>query len=291
MRRHIYIYLFFSSILCFTPLYAQTVLDKSENIRPQWLRSAPPKSGATFQYYITEAENETLTKSKNDCLIDLAERVGKDQHFSGATYTTGQLDQVKGQETYYLEYHFKLEGQKKRIVYKKLDDYWEYIIYNNGRSGYRCYTLYTVAKNPDAPVFFDEVTFTRQYGMRGLTRSVIPGFGQLYKGEKVKGLCIMGGEVLLLGSALVFENMRADYIKKTRQTQNVTHIRTYSNKAGNCSTFRNVALGGAAALYIYNLVDALVSPGAKRTLVKKNRLVFTPVSSPEMNGIYIAFNF
>ena len=47
-----------------------------------------------------------------------------------------------------------------------------------------------------------------------------------------------------------------------------------------------------AALYVYNLIDAIVAPGAKRVIVKKNRYpVIQPVANRDMSGVSLSWRF
>ena len=52
------------------------------------------------------------------------------------------------------------------------------------------------------------------------------------------------------------------------QTHNADHIRIYQRRISNFSTARNVCIGAAAALYVWNLIDAIVAPGARRVVIK-----------------------
>lgn len=78
---------------------------------------------------------------------------------------------------------------------------------------YNCWVLFEVANNADK-VRFQEVTFTKKYGIRGLAYSLIPGVGQLYKGSTAKGLSILGGEAALAAAIVLCENTRASYVKR-----------------------------------------------------------------------------
>lgn len=288
----IYIWATILLICCPYQTNAQTVTARSESKKPDWLANGLPTPGnATYSYKIAQAEDQNLTKARYDCIKDLAEKVKQDKKITGTIQTGGSLEQAAGKETAFIEFKYTAEGEPQQIVYQKTDEYWELISYPNGSNQYRFYTLYAVANTENQTVAFDKVSFTYKYGARGLVRSVIPGWGQLYKGSKTKGLCIMGGEVALIGGVVAFESMRSNYNRKINQTQNVNHIRDYASKADNCATFRNICIGGAAALYIYNLIDALVANGTKRTVVKKNKLSLHPVASPEYNGIGLAYQF
>lgn len=291
-KSFLYIFLFIAGLS--HNIYAQVIIKRSENPPPRWISNKLPTSdNVSFRYLISTAEARELNHARTNCLEDLAERNGKEITMADTTIHSGSLDQVKGKETNIFKFKSTIRGKDLLVKYRKIDEFRETVIYSNGVEMQRCHILYAVANDPYASTLFDDITFSRQYGVKGLALSIIPGVGQLYKGQKIKGLCIMGGEVALLSGVLTFENMRNNYRKKTGQTQNVDHIRTYSNKADNYATLRNICIGGAAALYIYNLVDAWVSPGAKRMFVKnnKNKFTFHPIQSTDIQGASIAYNF
>ena len=231
----------------------------------------------------------TLTVS--GCGLRILRMTQRRVEIGGTIRSGGSLEQASGKESSYIEFEYESKGATQRVIYKKIDEYWEYVSYNGRAREYRCFTLYAVAVHPGETAIFDEVTFSRKYGARGLVRSIIPGCGQIYKGSVVKGVCILGGEAALAGGAVAFENMRKNYSKKMHRTQNADHIRSYADKADNCRTFRDVCIGSAAALYLYNLIDALVANGKKRTIVKKSHLSFTPVASPDCNGVRLCYQF
>ena len=257
------------------PAHGQDILERSEPSKPDWLADKTPAPGnRTFVYRIAEAGGSTLAKARYDCILDLAEKIKQDREIGGTIRSGGSLEQASGKESSYIEFEYESKGATQRVIYKKIDEYWEYVSYNGRAREYRCFTLYAVAVHPGETAIFDEVTFSRKYGARGLVRSIIPGCGQIYKGSVVKGVCILGGEAALAGGAVAFEN-----------------IRSYADKADNCRTFRDVCIGSAAALYLYNLIDALVANGKKRTIVKKSHLSFTPVASPDCNGVRLCYQF
>ena len=100
-----------------------------------------------------------------------------------------------------------------------------------------------------------------------------------------QGGLIAGGAVVLAGGALVSENLRNVNNGKIDQTHSAEVKKHYNNLANNFSTIRNVCLGGLAALYIYNIVDALVAPGARRVIV-------APSATPDgQYGIAVSYRF
>ncbi len=278
---------------------AQKVVNRSEKKRPLWLSNAVPKpSNPTFIYQITETTHESMDDARASSIIQLSTFI-KDQNFNITAQGDGLIEfsQKDGNasETESYLFDYKIDGKKVSFISNKYDEYWEYIEFPDGKRKYRLYTLYGYAKTGN--VRFDELNFSYKYGMRGFCRSmIVPGWGQFYKHSKTKGALILSGTVGLAGGIIATENMRASYTKKMKETTNSSSIRTYNSKADNLETARNVCIGGLVALYVYNLIDAAVAPGAKRTSVVKNKknkhyTLVMPTVSHEMSGIALSYNF
>ena len=94
----------------------------------------------------------------------------------------------------------------------------------------------------------------------------------------------------VLDLALKTDGADKDYIKKMKEQPK--HQQTYNTKADNWSNIRNGFIGAAVALYVYNIVDAIVANGRKRTVANKSSVHFsmTPVLG-ECNGVSFALNF
>ena len=136
-----------------------------------------------------------------------------------------------------------------------------------------------------API--DNFTLTTSYASDPATwgLSLIPGAAQMHKGDYLKGGIIMGGAVAMAGGLVAFESMRANYLAKIGQTHSADVKVAYNNKAGTCATMRNIFAGGLAALYVYNILDAFIAPGARRIIV-------TPADAPEgQYGMAVSYNF
>lgn len=270
---------------------AQKVLECSEKLRPAWLANKTPKPGnATFHYQITEGEHRNLEDARHSCLLNLSTYIKRTHHISEQAVARIGFEQENGKTSESENYHFSydIQGERVTVVSCKYDEYWEYVVYPNGERVYHCYALYGIADK--ASPAFDRLAFSRKYGVKGFARSlIVPGWGQLYKGNTTKGACILGGEVALVTGILVAENLRSSYVKKMREQPR--HLETYNTKADNWENVRNVCIGGAAALYVYNLIDALVANGRKRSITHRPvRLAVYP-SAGECNGVSLAFRF
>ena len=284
-------------MICFVlNIYPQNVQNKSEKYVPQWMNKLPVPSNPSFIYVIVTAEATTLEIARENCLKKLADNQQLKQSVSVSmdrenkqnihqNTVNGKLNETVNN---YTTVTVNIKGKEIELTANRIDEYWETAIIG-WQNMYVCHTLFAVATT-NLPVLFDNVTFTRKYGISGFARSLIPGWGQLYKGQKVKGACFMGGEILLVGSVIVSENLRSSYIKKMKEQPKF--FKTYNTKADNWENIRNVCIGAAAALYVYNLIDAIVSPGAKRTIVNKQEfpLVY-PVTNKDFSGVSFSWNF
>ena len=171
----------------------------------------------------------------------------------------------KRTQTYRL--HVRNEGEPVTIRCKEVDSYWEET-FIGGNNQLKHTILYQVIA-PNTMTDFEQTITTSQYGVHGLWRSmIVPGWGQFYKGSKAKGAMFLGGTAALAGGMVYFQSRITNSRSLATQTYNPEHLRIYSRRISNFSTARNCCIGAAAALYVWNLVDAVVAPGARRVVVK-----------------------
>ena len=287
----LFLCLFAGGMFCPSSASAQKTVRQSEKMRPAWLSDKTPRpTNATFHYRTVEAQGNTLDEARRQCLVVLSEDVERTWEVSGGgtqdireVQTNGEIDSRS-----VFTYHYNVAGEEVSITTTCYDEYWECVRYPDGALRYHCYMLFGVADT--AQPEFDRLRFTRKYGARGLWRSLIsPGWGQMYKGSTAKGLGILGGEAVLAAGIIVSENLRSSYIKK--MIEQPQHQQTYNNRADNWCNIRNVCIGAAAALYVYNLVDALVANGRKRAVTQKRVYLSLQPVAGDCNGIGLAVNF
>ena len=168
---------------------------------------------------------------------------------------------------------------KARVI----DEYVEHT-YN----GYRVYILVQTAKNPTYD--YEPVNISDYYGLSA--RAFIPGMAQIYKGSKIKGTSIIITEILSIAGIIICENQRSSY--KNKIIEQPKFAKEYSNKATNWETGRNIAIGAAACVYAYNIIDAIVAKGKKRIIIgktDKEKFAISPYVSTNATGISFAFHF
>ena len=263
--------------------------DKSDNIKPRWLNSLPVRSNNTFSYKIESGVGNSLNEARTDCFNSLIQDAGFEKGVSVKTdYKTEEEEHssvINGKSNDIATSHFSIQstikGKDAEVQGVKIDEYWE--LSNDGK--YHLWTLYARSEMDQTP-YFDNVEKTTHYGMTGLWRSaIVPGWGQLYKGSTLKGSLILSGTAVLIGATVYMDCMRADYANKILKTHLAENKRAYATRRNNFATGRNICIGAIGALYVYNLVDAIVSPGARRILVHKlddsKKYSVLPTLSPE----------
>ncbi len=126
--------------------------------------------------------------------------------------------------------------------------------------------------------------------MGALYRSmVIPGWGQIYSGHKVKGIFFTVTTLGLVGAALTeyYIGKNVYYDDKYMNATNPDDAKYYYDKAVDAYSLGNQLLLAGAAVWIVNMVDAYVT-GVNASEVRE---VKTVVISPMERGVYLGYNF
>ena len=178
-----------------------------------------------------------------------------------------------------------VEKESGRIVVKAdiLDEYCEKLPQGN----YKVYLLVQTATHPNNAL--DKVYVGDKYPFSA--RVFVPGMAQIYKGSTGKGAAFITGEVLFVGGIITTEFMRKDYSQKIAQTHNSRDKENYVQNANICAITRNVCIGGAVALYIWNIIDGAVAKGRPYVSVDGKKLTFNPYVSSNSTGIAMTFKF
>lgn len=168
---------------------------------------------------------------------------------------------------------------KSRIV----DQYTERL----GAGEYRVSLLVQTAKNPEYQ--YESVMVTDRYAFS--PRVFIPGMAQIHKGQTTRGALFIVGEVAAVGGIVAFEGLRSSYESKINKTHNASERQDYINKTDNMCNIRNGFIAGAAAIYVWNVIDGIVSKGKKHVVVGGNNVAFVPYADPMSQGLLLSVTF
>jgi hypothetical protein len=175
------------------------------------------------------------------------------------------------------------EASDGLIVSSKLErEYWEY-----DGAYFRGYFLFQTRKLRKYD--FHSVNITESYPFS--PRVFVPGMAQIYKGSKVKGTLFIAGEAALIGGVVIAENLRASYISKINTTHSAADKLTYNSNADSWQNIRNGLIAGAAALYVWNVVDGWAARGKTHIVIGDSRLRIAPYATPQAGGVALTLNF
>lgn len=275
-------------------MFSQTT--KENRLKPRWITESLKPTNSTYNFYVSYVEvTGDIEVARGQSKIELCRIVQREESISVIEDFNTTSNEINNNgiinETINSVYNLRVssKGEIIDLKYLKLDEYWiEH--YKGGIRAIELYTLYAVAR-PGTEPQFDDVYFTDKYGASAIARSLIPGWGQIYKGSIAKGVSILAGEALCVTGIILCENQRASYYKKMKEQPRFA--KTYNTKSDNWENGRNICIGAAAALYVYNLIDAVASKGARRAVVRKrnSEVALVPMVDNKNTGLSLVWKF
>lgn len=247
---------------------------RANNLTPKWMHSIPKAKSSRIQFETIDLINPSGQNVGTLALGELARKVNNEWDVRThnmnleTNKTLRDKDGIVGsvrEKIDTIEVH--ADGKNITLNCMLADEWW---VTKKGRSHY--YALYQLAA--DRNVVFDRVYPTNDYGVGPFFMSIIPGAGQYYKGDPAKGTMFLGGCLATGLTALFLENQHEACVSQLSQTHDINQIRKLSADQQNYATARNVTIGITAALYLYNLIDAAIAPGARRVKVKPGGVNF-----------------
>jgi len=269
-----------------------TTISAGSGMKPQWKTRGENYlnnqiQNKSYEFKIAHSHGNSPSEAREGKIKALA------GHFSNSdTYRVEESlesENVQGKTAHSsVTYREKVTNQQitKTFYHVEIDEYWECT-----DGVYHLYTLYATSKGDQEPVF-DCFSTTTSYGTAPALMSIIPGVGQFYKGSIVKGICMFAGVAACGLGALFCENERSSY--KNKMKEQPQFAQTYNTKANNYETARNICLGAAAAIWVYNIIDAATAKGAKKIVISPNHdsyLSIHPVATSKSFSISFAYNF
>ncbi|MDE6042778.1 MAG: hypothetical protein K2G07_04430 [Muribaculaceae bacterium] len=188
--------------------------------------------------------------------------------------------------------YFDKAGDQHNIKAKRIDAYSNYDDFEVNSFEWQMWQLYAIGK-PDVEPRFDEFEITHSYNSKALAMSIIPGWGQLYKGQTAKGCVIMGVEAVSIAAAILGQH-KMNYMRDEAEKHIEDTYASWMSKANSWKNVRNVAIVIGVGTYVYNLIDAATSKGARRVMLHKSNgsgLTFAPMIDTEGHGLTLAYRF
>lgn len=255
-------------VCCSVPAKAQE--NRSERLKPTWIKNQPAPSNSTLSYVLQHDWAQNVEEARKKCLNDLVIGSGMENGMVVVTDINTTLgnamvwenNKLVEKDTDEFVANSTMKGSEHKLAVKNVAEYWERDKYTGQ---IHLYSLYQRSIGDKEPVF-DEVRLTNKYGGGAVARSIIPGWGQIYKGSVGKGIAFMAGVAATAAGGCVFLSQYNGYYSRyqSEKPRDVKVADEYLKMAQNAQVGCYVCFGACAALYIYNLIDAAVAPGASR---------------------------
>ena len=259
----------------FGPFYTQAQrVDLDEK---PWLRRQFPKvpSDQIYQYQIGRGEGDTYTDAQGQAIMDFLTSLPSFKEIN-STCRNYLLDEFKNGETTGAS-KFECDDevtQKIRSLSSRIDEN-----YTRSATGKHQVQILFAFQDPDLDGYkkFDPITphYTNTYGWSAGWRSLlVPGWGQFHKKTSTKGVVFLGGVLAAGGASIFFESRRSDNSRKSQETNNIDLIRAYRDNADNAALYRNIGLSAAGGLWIWAVIDAMNTKGAKKYDYRKTARLY-----------------
>jgi hypothetical protein len=250
-----------------------------------WVDGAFPAKKGAFEYRVARGEGATLSDARNDAfgglLADLGNKAGVTVNSKTLAEIKSSLNYSAGAE-YYQESStsvttHKIDREGFKASFTKVSEYYEYV-----RGRYLLWELYEVSPGAKFNAVIPE--YTTHYGGSALWRSmIIPGWGQFHKKKTGKGILFLTTEIAAVGGLAFCEIRRADNWRKSSETTDVNITKEYRNRADSWELRRNIFVGAAAGMYLWNVLDAALAKGKLRYAWVPDNL---NLYANESNGYY-----
>lgn len=284
-------------LLCPMLLYPQKVISSSDKKAPHWTQRVDDilRYNSSYEYKVIESEGPNLQSLKDNRLINFALFMQQTNKIDGVvernTIGVNINGNIDTKTTHKLTYKTNTDVHEFECVL--IDEYWTLIVYPDGTKKYRLLSLFAVSTISNESVNFDSYSLSTHYRpSEGMVRSLVPGWGQIYKGSMAKGLSIIGAEALGIGGIVACYSMKSSYEKF--MIEDPRHIEQYSVLADTWTNIGYGCIAFTAAVYIYNLIDAAVSPGARRVIVtpkNTNWSVLPTTFNNDAIGLALTYKF
>ena len=250
--------------------------------KPGWIYNKPTPANNTYLYDVEWGEGRTAKEAENDAFSKVfrytAMQIG--QPFESSGIDNALQNGIE----------YSVIARQYNIPINKVCEYSE-----KSGGGYKVYILCQVAKSALVTAQWSDFRGCDRQGIDGmavLKSALLPGLGQSHKGQTAKGVCFLAGEALCVGGSFVAQSQRHTYINKMNSTNNAAQKKFYADRANTFTTVRNIGIGTAVAVYVWNVLDAIISKSNHPYASSYgNHVQLTPVITDETAALSLSINF
>ena len=249
--------------VAFNSLYAQKVIDSSTEKRPTW--SIEPPTGKYFRYFSgMGSSNNSLADAKQQAISDVLSEIIMEKRITAKSEIKTFQEQSNSEIISKVSREIQQTGMSTTIDgLLKEEDYWEIAKVHKG-SIYRFWILMKFPKPEYNGFDLAMMTVKQSYGVFPIVKSVfVPGWGQIHKKEKKKGLRLLTGFAVTLTAGIVSQSMSNNYAVDAQNADTGEWIDYYNTLSEQYYLASTISYILAGSIYGYNVYDAISSKGAK----------------------------
>lgn len=238
--------------------------------KPRWVTKGAEelnkqRTNDTYSFHVFHLQDERKSAYEYDAYGALKSYVASTYSVPENEVTIDELETADGEVSIYIA-GFVSNGQPEVIYAKLVDSFKKFEDYPDGSSDYNVWQLFAISE-PDVYPDFDEFIIKDKYSMAPLGMSIIPGLGQIYKGQKAKGYTLLGVEAAMVAS-IIFATTQANHWNNLAY-KHPEVFDSYQSKADSFRAWRTFCFIAGGGLYVYNLLDAALSKGARYIQIKR----------------------
>ena len=283
-----------TSMLALLLLLAGSVCAQAKPL-PEWVWKGESfmnkkRTNTTYEFKVFKTEDAYLSRLQEGRFFPLLEYLGERYQADINRMSLDSLSNGVG-EPYTYRISIPLKDGPATVLAQRVDVYSR--VDNNVALDpvFEYYQLYAVSQLNGTDVAFDHFERgERSKTTAALLNVVLPGTGQLYKGQTFKGAVILGSEIAL-GVTAITQQVKAKYYDRMEATDTVAPD-SYRNDALARRKIRNAALCAMAGVWAFGIFDALASeslPNITVTAPQGGQLTIAPSSSGA--GLALVYRF
>ena len=266
--------------------------DMCAKVKPQWVLNGEAQMNRkrfsdNYVFKVFHTFSPDLSKLEDEKLEPLMEYLRENYGADPLSMKAEAVSMAGAPETYRIS--FRDQSGDATVFARLVDVYTSFEDYSDNDYGYEYYQLYAVTGRGGLPEF-DDFKKVESNNTKAAVLSLIPGAGQLYKGDRLKGFSIIGIEAVSAACAIGCQKKMLYARDQAEHADSA--VDSWRSKERGWRGFRNIAVGTFAATYLFGIVDAAVDDGMSRVLVSRpagQQLTVSPSSAGA--GVALTYRF
>jgi len=272
-------------------LFTNFIFSQKSNLpgKLPWINGNLPANSINYNYKVVIGEGLDLITAQNEAVKELINNLASEKgvRVSSETIMETQTIENNNQQTFSADYkrNTKINQDGFEVTFTRVDEYFEY---DKNLANYKVWRLYVIGQSSSN---IPKINYSTTYGMSdaGFRSLLVPGWGQFYKKKNTKGLLFLVGAAGSVGGFLYANNQHSYNINRSLETNDIALKKQFVEKAGDFTTMKNLTLGAAAALWVWNVIDATSTEGA--TKYAQNKPIKLNIVSDKNSSLALNFKY